>query len=346
MTRARMARRSCLSAAFGWVLMPWLSLQPVDAPAATTCSATVNSYPFGSISLTATEILNGTVTVQCVESLLTVGLVVNVRYCLSIGSGSGGSGALLTPRRMQNALSDTLDFDLLLAPGWTTVAGSLSVPSTTVITGTISYITVAGLLGSGSATHTVRAQIPPQANAGVGSYSSDFSGAHTSLDYRYIASVLTPAVPSSCTSGGNGGGSAIRAPFTVTATVAPECVINGATDMDFGSIPGLIATPATSTSTITLTCRRRTAWQMSLNDGQNASGQTRRMARSGGGTVDYELFRDAAMTQRFGQTVNVDRVIGTGTGSSQSVTVYGRIPASQSVAPGAYSDRVIVTVTY
>ena len=69
---------------------------------------------------------------------------------------------------------------------------------------------------------------------------------------------------------------------------------------------------------------------MSLSDGQNANAGSRRMA-AGGSHVNYELYRDAAMSQRFGQTENVDRLVGSGTGNAQTVNVYGRIPAAQSV---------------
>ncbi|WP_409528142.1 spore coat protein U domain-containing protein [Rhizobium sp.] len=39
-------------------------------------------------------------------------------------------------------------------------------------------------------------------------------------------------------------------------------------------------------------------------------------------------------------------VTGTGTGSPQTLTVYGRVPAQNTPAPGTYSDTVVVTVSY
>jgi spore coat protein U-like protein len=39
-------------------------------------------------------------------------------------------------------------------------------------------------------------------------------------------------------------------------------------------------------------------------------------------------------------------VAGTGNGAAQAVTVYGRIPPSQFVAAGSYTDHVTVTVNY
>ncbi len=37
---------------------------------------------------------------------------------------------------------------------------------------------------------------------------------------------------------------------------------------------------------------------------------------------------------------------GTGTGSNQSVTIYGRVAALTGVVPGSYADTVTVTVSY
>lgn len=93
--------------------------------------------------------------------------------------------------------------------------------------------------------------------------------------------------------------------------------------------------------------RGRTAWNVSLNDGQNVSGSTRRMRLGATGNyVTYELYRDPARTQRWGVTTGSDTVPGTGTGSAQNLTVYGRVPASQTVPAGSYSDVVTITVTY
>ncbi|MFI5309274.1 MAG: spore coat protein U domain-containing protein [Polyangiales bacterium] len=36
----------------------------------------------------------------------------------------------------------------------------------------------------------------------------------------------------------------------------------------------------------------------------------------------------------------------TGNGAAQALTVYGRIPAGQGVASGAYTDSVLATVNY
>jgi spore coat protein U-like protein len=62
--------------------------------------------------------------------------------------------------------------------------------------------------------------------------------------------------------------------------------------------------------------------------------------------LSYSLFRDSGRTLNWGNTVGTDTVASTGTGSAQTFTVYGRIPASQAVGPGTYQDTITVTVTF
>ncbi len=70
------------------------------------------------------------------------------------------------------------------------------------------------------------------------------------------------------------------------------------------------------------------------------------MTGAGGATIGYTLYRDAARTQLWGTTTGADTFAGTGAGVAQSVTVYGRVPAQATPAPGVYADTVNVTVTY
>jgi spore coat protein U-like protein len=38
--------------------------------------------------------------------------------------------------------------------------------------------------------------------------------------------------------------------------------------------------------------------------------------------------------------------LGTGTGASQTITVYGKVPTQTTPVAGTYADSVIVTLTY
>ncbi len=60
----------------------------------------------------------------------------------------------------------------------------------------------------------------------------------------------------------------------------------------------------------------------------------------------YSLLQDSARTVNWGNTVGMDTLAGTGNGAAQALTVYGRVPASQFVAPGSYADTITATVTF
>ena len=66
---------------------------------------------------------------------------------------------------------------------------------------------------------------------------------------------------------------------------------------------------------------------------------------SGANRITYGLFRNSARTQGWFNTAGTTQA-GTGTGSAQTLPVYGRVGAQTTPPPGTYSDTVTVTVTY
>ncbi|HEY1962441.1 MAG TPA: spore coat U domain-containing protein, partial [Rhizomicrobium sp.] len=92
-----------------------------------------------------------------------------------------------------------------------------------------------------------------------------------------------------------------------------------------------------------------TPWNVGLNQGtfSGATVTSRKMSGPGSASLSYSLYQDAARTRNWGNTVGTDTVPGTGTGTAQSLTVYGRVPGSQTAAvPGSYADTIVVTLTY
>ena len=67
---------------------------------------------------------------------------------------------------------------------------------------------------------------------------------------------------------------------------------------------------------------------------------------AGAGLLNYALFSDVSRTLNWGKTVATDTLAGTGNGSAQSLSVYGRVVASQFVSPGSYTDTITATITY
>jgi spore coat protein U-like protein len=317
------------------------------AKAATTCTGTATSVAFGTVSTTGVTDVSATFNVTCTTFGLALAANAKVRMCLNIGDGTNGIG-FFNPRRMTNGFGEPLHFQLYTDAARSQIWGSRGNP--TIPTPQLSDFdySVPFLGGSQMKTFTIYGRIPVQTLI-AGSYSNPFTDFHVSLEYRYNETLLgTASYPASCISGGIGGATVSGAfPFTATATVAPNCRAYTTTDLDFGSIPGLITSNSDQTSTIGMTCTGRTAWNVGLNNGQNASGSIRRMRLGATSNyVAYELYSDPGRTTRWGNTINTDTIPGTGTGLAQSLTVYGRVPATQTVPSGSYSDIITVTVTY
>jgi len=135
--------------------------------------------------------------------------------------------------------------------------------------------------------------------------------------------------------------------FQARVTIAATCAIGGATTLDFGS-PGLLAANVDQTSTIQVTCSNTTPFNIGLDKGANGSSVTTRLMKGGPSneTISYSLCSDSGRATNWGNTVGTDTVSSTGVGSSQSFTVYGRIPPQTTPTPGTYTDTITVMVTY
>jgi spore coat protein U-like protein len=134
--------------------------------------------------------------------------------------------------------------------------------------------------------------------------------------------------------------------FTVQVAIQATCTINSASTLDFGT-QGVLAANVDQTSTIQVTCTNTTPYNIGLNagTGSGATVAVRKMT-SGGATINYSLYTDAGRGTVWGNTVSTDTQAGTGNGAAQNYTVYGRIPAQTTPAPGNYADTITVTVTY
>jgi spore coat protein U-like protein len=181
---------------------------------------------------------------------------------------------------------------------------------------------------------TVYGRIFASQTAPPGSYTSSFAVS------PYLTSKDNTGGPSCPTSPNTS-----TASFTVTATVLASCTVS-ATNLSFGTT-GTLTSNIDSTSSISVTCSNGSPYQVGLNAG-NGSGATvtnRKMTLSST-TVNYALYSNSSRTTNWGNTAGTDTVGGTGTGSAQSLTVYGRVPSQSTPAPGTYTDTIVVTVTY
>ena len=136
--------------------------------------------------------------------------------------------------------------------------------------------------------------------------------------------------------------------FTVQATIASGCLVS-ATTLNFGTYIPTSSTALTGTSTISVSCTSGSPYTTALNVGSGGGAFTGRTLLSGSDTLTFNLYRDAAYSQVWGDgTGSTYTVAGTGSGllTANTITVYGQIPISQDKPVGTYTSLITVTVSY
>ena len=124
----------------------------------------------------------------------------------------------------------------------------------------------------------------------------------------------------------------------VNSNYENSCLIQSATDIDFGAVEQL-NTPLFGSGLIRLACPTGTSMQVSLDNGVNAQGSQRRMRNAVGSYIQYNLYKDVSRSQIW--QANVFYPV-----DNQSVPVYAAVPAQTITSIGQYSDTITVTLTY
>lgn len=138
--------------------------------------------------------------------------------------------------------------------------------------------------------------------------------------------------------------------FNVKIVITSSCDIHtvAATNVDFGSQPST-ATNIDNQGALNLSCTPGTAYTVALDNGQNGTDVNSRKMANGTDLVPYQLYRVAARGAGdvWGSTTGAggNVLAGSGTGSTVSIPVYGRVPSANFPA-GTYNDIVTATVTY
>lgn len=137
--------------------------------------------------------------------------------------------------------------------------------------------------------------------------------------------------------------------LTVSALVLQTCVV-AATPMAF---PDYALVAVDATATITVTCAGVPSYTVGLNQGTGSGSTTSaRKATSGANTLNYGLYSNVGRTTNWGNTTGAGADVVpstaavTDSGAVKTFTVFGNIPAGQTVAPGAYADTVQIDVVY
>jgi spore coat protein U-like protein len=138
-------------------------------------------------------------------------------------------------------------------------------------------------------------------------------------------------------------------PMTISATVASSCTI-GASTLAFGSATSAAITAGNidAIGTVTVNCTSGSAYSVALDAGAGtgATVAIRKMS-AGPQLLSYSIYTSAARTTVWGDgTAASVPVAGTGNGTSQTISAYGRVFAGQIVTATTYADTVNVTITY
>lgn len=140
------------------------------------------------------------------------------------------------------------------------------------------------------------------------------------------------------------------ASFSVTATVINSCLVS-ANSLAFPTYDPTTTAATTGSSTLNVTCTLGAPYTVALSNGSGtgadatAGASGRKMTGSGATLLGYNLYQDAGFSQAWG-TSGAFLESGTGTGAVAALTVYGRVPASQLVTAGNYTDTINVTVSF
>ncbi len=145
------------------------------------------------------------------------------------------------------------------------------------------------------------------------------------------------------------GAATLTTTIPISVVAQSGCSITG-TGVDFGTYSGGVVS---STGSLSVNCTQNTPYHVTLDKGLNLTQGIRAMTIStAADKLGYQLYKDAALTLQWGDSdyaatfVQGSSVAGTGTGSAQTLTIYGRMFSQGTVVAGPYSDTVTVTVIF
>jgi spore coat protein U-like protein len=143
----------------------------------------------------------------------------------------------------------------------------------------------------------------------------------------------------------------------VKMEIVNGCVLNNVSSgtaaigaLNFGDIYKLNSQRDANTSSgngnIELRCTPGTTAKITMNAGLYGSNVNERKMRlnSGTATLIYQVYTSANRQTVWDDAVGISIVFNSDT--AQSIPIYGRVPVQTTPLSGAYSDQILVTVTY
>jgi spore coat protein U-like protein len=308
---------------------------------AQSCSVSAASGNYGSVDILSGSSIDTTssFSVNCSGCLSPLGCTYNV--CIQFDQGSPNSNSSI---RYMGSGPNTIQHELYSDAARTQVWGSWGYGTSQYGTGGVNLNLTIPFLSSASQAYTVYGRL----NAGQ----------QTAIPGTYTWNTTSPAlagkgyllVSPNCSANPGNFANAGSSPWV--ATILANCHMS-ATPLNFGSA-SLLTSNVDAIGTLTVQCTNTTPYSIGLDSGANASGSQRRMLNGASNYISYGLYTDAARSAAWSTTTAASScsngagtcLLGTGTGTNQSVTVYGRVPPQVAPAVGTYSDTVIATITF
>ena len=142
------------------------------------------------------------------------------------------------------------------------------------------------------------------------------------------------------------GAGTASAAMAVSVEITANCTV-AAEPLAFGAVTAAEAQSLGATSAIEVSCGADVPFTVALDDGQNFGAGTRRaLDPATGAYLSYEIFSDAARTQRWGALGAETVVDTTSADGTVRLTAYGAIASETQPAAGRYGDLVTVTTNF
>jgi spore coat protein U-like protein len=135
--------------------------------------------------------------------------------------------------------------------------------------------------------------------------------------------------------------------FTRQIALLAEATFGSVTAaINFAGSSGVISADVDSQTSLTVQGTNSTTYSIGIDQGAGvgATIAARKMSNDGA-TITYSLHQDPARTLLWG-TTGSRLVSETANGNVQSDTIYGRVTAQPTPAPGVYTDTLTVTLIY
>jgi len=301
-------------------------VSPESASAQSCTYAVAPTLDFGSVlGAPVPQIdVTSTISVRCTGPILGT---LPTLVCLSIPAGTAGSS--ISDRRIATG-GHSVQYQIYMDAARTQIWGALgeSSPPRAVNFATLSgtqtqHITVYGRVFAG------------QGGKSVGTYLSDLTPIQARATTYLLFAPNCTAVSSAPTTLGT---------MTSRLVINPNCSIT-ANALDFGSVTGTGS--VTASSNLSATCTLNAAYAIALDGGTvNGDVNARRLKLDAGAeTIEYQLYRDSARTLIWGDTPGMT-VAGTGSGTTQSIPVFGEVLTQGVKPPGVYRDTITATITF